>query len=112
MGEPIAGHRGGVIRVGNGHVAAHVFSEECSEAEHHVVAAAVASHARWGDRVLVVAPPRGDRLRVTPCYAQQRGVRPHRQRQHNRQYSCPKHVMLAALKGKNHASETRVESAS
>lgn len=46
MGEQIAGDHNGVIRAWDGHAAAQIFSQECSEAEHHVVAAVVASYAR------------------------------------------------------------------
>ena len=46
---------------------------------------------------------------VTPDLAQQAGVLPNCQRQHDRKESCSKHVMLATPKGKSCASleETR-----
>ena len=44
---------------------------------------------------------------VTPDLAQQAGVLPNCQRQHDRKESCSKHVMLAISKGKSCASRTR-----
>lgn len=42
---------------------------------------------------------------VTPDLAQQAGVLPYRQRQHDRKEGCSKHVMLAIHKGKSCASQ-------
>ena len=41
---------------------------------------------------------------VTPDVAQQAGVLPDSQRQHDRKESCSKHVMLTTLTGKSYAS--------
>jgi hypothetical protein len=45
---------------------------------------------------------------VTPDLAQQAGVLPCRQRQHNRKESCSKHVMLAIPKGQELRQPERV----
>ena len=50
--------------------------------------------------------PRGRRV-GTPDLAQQAGVLPNCQRQHDRKESCSKHVMLATQKGKSCASQKR-----
>ena len=47
---------------------------------------------------------------VTPDLAQQAGVLPYCQRQHDRKESCSKHVMLAIPKGKCCASQKERES--
>lgn len=105
MGELIAGDRNRVIPVRRRHGAPHVLSEECSDAEHHVGAAGVRTDPRGSSLFLVVAVARGGRLWVTPRSTQQRGVWPNCQCQHDRKYSCSKHVMLAGANGKNDANE-------
>jgi hypothetical protein len=89
--ELIARDQHRVSRARSGHAAAYLLSEEC-RAKHHVVAVVVARHAERGAGILVVAPARGGRLRVTPDSAQQRGAWPNCQCQHDRKYSCSKHV--------------------
>jgi hypothetical protein len=82
----------------------HVLSNDCSEAEHHVVAVIAGGHARRRGRVLVVTPGRGSLVRVTPHFAQQGRVLPGGQRQHDGKDSDSKHVMLTRSKGKQQAS--------
>jgi hypothetical protein len=90
-GELIAGDRSDVIRAWHGHAAPSLLRENCGGAEHHVIAM-VARHARGCIRV--VARSRSARLRLTPCFAQQRGAWPNRHCQHDGKCSCSKHVML------------------
>jgi hypothetical protein len=51
---------------------------------------------------------RGGRL-GTPDLAEQAGVLPNCQRQHDRKESCSKHVMLATRGGKSRASQKKAE---
>src|SRR5436190_1328598 len=93
-GEPIAGHQNGVKRVERGYAAPHVLSKELRRMYCYPLAfigAGVRDDARRGGReLLVVACARGGHVRVTPCPAQQRGVWPNRQCQHDRNYKCSK----------------------
>lgn len=96
MDELVAGDQKGVSRAWSGHAAPYLLSEECSEIEHHVVAAVVPSHARGTGGFFVVAAARGGRLRVTPCSTQQRGALRNCQCQDDGKDNCSKHAMLRA----------------
>ena len=110
MGELMAGNHTGVINVWSGHTAPHVLPEELHGGHGYLVAliAGGVRNPRRGSRGLVVgAWARGGHRRVTPCSAQQRGIWPNCQCQHNRNYNCSKgeHVMLNPLGGKKGANE-------
>jgi len=92
LGELIPEDHNSVSRVRSGHAAASLLSKECADAEHDMVAAAVASHARGVGRSPVVAAARGGRLQVTPYSAQQRGVLPNCQCQYDRKNCCSEHA--------------------
>jgi hypothetical protein len=83
----------------------HVLSNECGHSGRRAVAVIVTGHARRRGRVLMVAFSSGGLVRMTPHVAQEGGVLPHCQRQHDRKESCSKHVMLATHKGKSCASQ-------
>lgn len=68
-----------------------------SGAEHSVAAAVVDGGARGGGWFLVVATARGDRLLVTPCSTEHRGVRPNYQSQRDRECDCFEHVKTRDL---------------
>jgi hypothetical protein len=101
----VARNRAGMIPVWRRHARPHFLSDESRGAEHHVVAAVVANHPGKGRYVLVVTAAGSGRVGVTPCSTQEPGVRPNRQRQHERKDSCSKHVKLDRADGKKQASE-------
>lgn len=93
----------GVLRVRSSGSAPRVFTNEPDRCDDDAGAAVVGAHA-WGRRCVVMRAPSGRGV-VTPDFAQQAGVWPYCQRQHDRKEGCSKHVKLAIRKGKSYASQ-------
>lgn len=90
-----------VLRVRDNQTTRRIFSNECSDAEDHVGAAAIARHNRVVGRSFVATVLGGHRSRVRPNAAYQRGTLPKTKNQHDRKGRCSKHVMLAVGKARN-----------
>ena len=88
----------GVLHVRAGGGAPRILANKRDRPEDGASAVVVGAHAR-GRRSVLLRAPRGRGV-VTPDLAQQAGVRPNGQRQHDRKESCSKHVMLTTHKGK------------
>ena len=95
----------GVLPVRSSNGAPGIFANKRDRCEDNGAAAVGGAHA-WRRRRVVMRTPRGRGI-VTPDLAQQAGVLPNRQRQHDRKESCSKHVMLATQKSKSCASRKR-----
>jgi len=79
----MAGRHNSVIRDWSAHAPPDVFSEDCRDAEHNVVAAVVAGHACRAGGFPVMATAGSGHLGITPSSAQQDGVLPDCQGQHD-----------------------------
>ena len=93
----------GVLPVRSSNGAPRIFANKRDRCEDEGAAAVVGAHA-WRRRRVVMRTARGRGV-VTPDLAQQAGVLPNRQRQHDRKESGSKHVILATPKGKTCASQ-------
>ena len=100
-------HRNRVTAIQGRHTAPLTLAQERS-AEQYSVAAVVATDNRCGGPI-VMAPARGGRLGATPRSAQQRGVWPNCQCQHDRNKSCSKHGMLTSVREQERRQTTRGE---
>ena len=97
----------GLLRVRSSSGASRILANKRDRPEDGASAAVFGANA-WGRRRALMRAPRGRGV-VTPDLAQQVGVLPNCQRQHDRKESGSKHVILATPKGKSCASleETR-----
>ena len=95
----------GVLRVRSGGGAPRILANKRHRPEDGAWAVVVGAHARGCRRVLTRAP--SGRGVVTPHLAQQAGVLPRCQRQHNRKESGSKHVILATPNGKTRTNQQR-----
>jgi hypothetical protein len=94
-------HEGG-LRIRSSSGAPHVLANKHDRSHDDAAASVVGAHAR-GRRGVLMRAPRGRRV-GTPDLAQEAGVLPNCQRQHDRKQNWSKHVMLATHKGKSCAS--------
>ena len=97
------GNNEGVLCVRRRSGAPCVFANKRDRRDDVACAVVVGAHA-WGRRCVLMRAPRGRGV-LTPDLAQQAGVLPNCQRQHDRKESCSKHVILATPKGKTCASQ-------
>ena len=96
-----------VLRVRSAGSSPYVLADKCRRPRHELRAAVVSGHARRRGLMLVLAGATSPPRRMTPDPAQQRGVLPYRQRQHDGKESCSKHVVLATDEGKSCASTSK-----
>ena len=92
----------GLLRVRSSSGASRILANKRDRPEDGASAAVFGANA-WGRRRALMRAPRGRGV-VTPDLAQQVGVLPNCQRQHDRKESGSKHVILATHKGKSCAS--------
>ena len=100
-----------MLHVRRRHSTPNVFTNEGRDADHHGTGVVV-RHARRRCPILVVlALGGGDLTRMTQHVAQQPGILPDCEYQHDGNDSYSKHVMLGGMKGKNAASRHTVHRA-
>jgi hypothetical protein len=104
-GESEAWNNEGVLRVRSVGGSQRVFANKRDRRADVGSAVVVGAHA-WGRRGVLLRARSGSGV-GTPDAAQQAGVLPNCQRQHDRKESGSKHVMLAIHKGKSYASQKR-----